>query len=129
MNDPLHQQRLTEIRDEFRSLHLKGEFEQTESEPKGGHTRLRFILKHRRDEQAMRQHMKKWFEAHFSADTELVKLDRYSQFTVVRAKCAHCGKRWFEHVPYGGQCLFASTAYQEEKRKGSHGFVEPQPGT
>lgn len=113
MNDPLHKQRLSEICDEFRALKLKGELEQQDSEPKGGHTRIRFIPKRSRDQQLMRQHMKKWFETRFAKETELVKLDRYSQFTVVRSVCAHCRKRWFEHTPSGGQCLFASTSYQE----------------
>lgn len=37
---------------------------------------------------------------------------RYEIALSLRA-CAHCRKVWAEHVPPGGQCLFASTRYKE----------------
>lgn len=99
-------------------MHIKGELEQSDSEPKGGHTRVRFIPKRSRDQVLIRRHMTDWCKSHFTDEERLhyVKLDRFAQFTVVRAKCVHCNKRWFEHTPSGGQCLFAPTSYKEPPR-------------
>lgn len=111
-----HDQRIQQICDEFRSLHIKGELEQHASEPKGGHTRIRFIPKQSRNQAVIRRHMTAWYKEQFKGEEEWVKLDRYAQFTVVRPKCVYCGRRWFEHTPSGGQCLFAATSYKEPPR-------------
>lgn len=42
-----------------------------------------------------------------NADTE------YGVMILERRICRYCNKRWSEHAPAGGQCLFASTTYDE----------------
>lgn len=43
----------------------------------------------------------------FSADFN------HGEITISYRTCAHCNQRRSDHVPAGGQCLFASTKYRE----------------
>lgn len=118
MNDPVHQQRLVEIREAYvrtaKELRVRGEFEQYDSEPRGGHTNLRYIVK--RMQGQLERHMRAWYEKHFDHEREIVKVTRHVCFIVRRSNCQHCSKRWYDHSPSGGQCLFMSTRYLEAPR-------------
>lgn len=118
MNDPVHQQRLAEIREAYtrtaKELRVRGEFEQFDSQPRGGHTNLRFNAKRHQD--LLERHVREWHAEHFKNEREDVKFTRHACFIVKRSKCVRCGKLWYDHTPSGGQCLFMSTMYLEAPR-------------
>ena len=131
MNDPLHQQRLAEIREEYlrwvKAFRAHGSFEQQESQPRGGHTWLRFRVRRGNGPQqaALDRAMWTWSDEHFAGD-DRVRFTANNYFIVKRSKCVHCGKQWYDHTPSGGQCLFMSTKYLEFPRAALRAYRKDQ---
>jgi hypothetical protein len=117
-NDPVHQQRLQQIREAFKAalkeLGLRGDHWDAPSQPKGGHTNVGVSVRRRAG--VLESRMRQWYNKHLDHEREIVKMTRGGSFIVRRSKCVYCGKAWFEHEPAGGQCIFAPTRYREHAR-------------